>query len=238
VLVPITHAPRTHRRSARLLGGAARPAALPFRRFVITAEAFRVSPAQQRRSAENDGAALEPSDVSGRTSWLAIGVVGSCARSECPCVARPHGEDGAGASFAGQHLTVLNVRDKDGVLDSILACWASLYSATALHYRTAKDMVAPVGCRRAGAHSMTRPASRSLIRWACDVVVIESAWGLGEGVVSGIVTPDHAVVRKADGAIVRHDVSTKERRVVPAPDGGTSIEELSGDLARQAVLSD
>src|SRR3990170_6916245 len=44
-------------------------------------------------------------------------------------------EDSAGASFAGQHLTLLNIEGLEAVLDGVLACWASLYGPTAVHYR-------------------------------------------------------------------------------------------------------
>jgi pyruvate,water dikinase len=68
--------------------------------------------------------------------------------------------------------------------------------------------------------------------------VIEGAWGLGEGVVSGIVTPDHFVVRKADGSIQTKHISTKERRIMPLEAGGTTTEELSGELAQTPALTD
>ena len=69
-------------------------------------------------------------------------------------------------------------------------------------------------------------------------MLIDAAWGLGEGVVAGIVSPDHYVVRKDDGAIIRREVTRKRVRVTPAPGGGTRSEELPAELAQQPALSD
>ncbi len=220
--------------------------------FVITAEAFRAflrhnSVAQP----ENDGAALQrfrscmwPDELRSAIEQLYADLRAQAGDVSVAVRSSATAEDSAGASFAGQHITLLNVRDKDAVLDGILACWASLYSANALHYRTTKDIEDEAPAMAVVVQALIA-SDASGVAFTLDpvggdrgVVVIEGAWGLGEGVVSGIVTPDHMVVRKSDGAIVRHDVSTKERRVVPALDGGTEIEQLSGELARQPVLSD
>jgi phosphohistidine swiveling domain-containing protein len=153
-------------------------------------------------------------------------------------------EDSASASFAGQHATLLNVQGEDAVFDSILACWASLYGSTALHYRRAKGVAdeapamavvvqALVAAEASGVVFTLDPVSGDR-----ELVVIESAWGLGEGVVSGIVTPDHYAVRKGDGAFVRREIAPKKVRVVSAPGGGTRTEELTGELAGRGVLSD
>jgi phosphohistidine swiveling domain-containing protein len=153
-------------------------------------------------------------------------------------------EDSVGASFAGQYATLLNVQGADAVFDSILACWASLYGATALHYRRAKGVVDEAPAMAVVVQALV-PAEASGVAFTLDpvsgdreLVVIEAAWGLGEGVVSGIVTPDHYAVRKGDGAFVRREIAPKKVRVVSAPGGGTRTEELTGELARRVVLSD
>ena len=160
-------------------------------------------------------------------------------------------EDSATASFAGQYLTVLNVEGLDAVLDAVLACWASLYSATALHYRRVRGGDPPAG--RAGADDPAMavivqafiPAEASGVVFTLDpvsgdrgLVLIDAAWGLGEGVVAGIVSPDHYVVRKADSAIVRREMARKRVQVVPAPGGGTRNEELAGERATEPALRD
>jgi len=153
-------------------------------------------------------------------------------------------EDSAGASFAGQHATLLNLDGIDAVLDGIVTCWASLYSATALHYRRARGVAdgspamavvvqALVDAEASGVAFTLDPVSGDH-----DLVVIDAAWGLGEGVVSGIVSPDHFAVRKADGAIVRRALASKRVRVVSDAGGGTRTEELSGAQVQQPALSD
>ncbi|MGB2695169.1 MAG: PEP/pyruvate-binding domain-containing protein [Dehalococcoidia bacterium] len=153
-------------------------------------------------------------------------------------------EDSAGASFAGQHITLLNVDGLEAVLDGVLACWASLYSALAFHYRRARD-VQDDGPAMAVVVQALVPADASGVAFTIDpvsgdhdVVVIEGALGLGEGVVAGIVTPDHYAVRKSDDALVRREVTEQHVRIVPAPGGGTREEELAPEEARASVLSD
>ncbi|MCH7718531.1 MAG: hypothetical protein IIB21_03585 [Chloroflexi bacterium] len=153
-------------------------------------------------------------------------------------------EDSAGASFAGQHVTVLNLDGLDAVLDAVLACWASLYSAAALFYRQARE-VKEEGSAMAVVVQALVPAETSGVAFTLDpvagdrdLVVIDAAWGLGEGVVGGIVTPDHYVVRKSDGAVVRREVAEQRVRVVAATGGGTRQEEVPRERAGQPVLSD
>src|SRR3990170_4743674 len=148
-------------------------------------------------------------------------------------------EDSAGASFAGQHLTLLNIDGADAVLDGVLACWASLYGPTAVHYRRALG-VDDEGPAMAVVVQALVPAEASGVAFTLDpvsgdrdVVLIEGAWGLGEGVVSGLVTPDHFLVCKSDGSIVRKEVAAKKVRVAPAAAGGTQNEEVSGGRARE-----
>ena len=153
-------------------------------------------------------------------------------------------EDGADASFAGQHSTHLNIDGADAVLDAIVSCWASLYGESAAHYRASRG-VEDNGPAMAVVVQALIPADASGVAFTIDPVsgdgasvVIEAAWGLGSGVVDGIVTPDHYAVRKSDGAITRREAATHRLRVVPAPDGGTHSEELPPDLADRPPLSD
>lgn len=153
-------------------------------------------------------------------------------------------EDGGDASFAGQHATLLNVRGLAAVLDAVLACWASLHDDAALAYRRARAVVDD-GPAMAVVVQALVPAEASGVAFTIDpvsgdrdIVLIDAAWGLGEGVVGGVVTPDHFAVRKHDGAIVRRELSTKRLRIVAAPEGGTRQETLPDGDAEQAALSD
>ena len=153
-------------------------------------------------------------------------------------------EDSADASFAGQYATALNVTSFADVLDAVCTCWASLCSETALQYRRGRSMDDQWPAMAVVVQQLI-PADASGVVFTIDpvsgdrdTVLIDAAWGLGEGVVAGIVTPDHYVVRKADGALLRHDAPPKRLQVVPAAGGGTRTEEPPADRARRPALSD
>lgn len=124
------------------------------------------------------------------------------------------GEDSPEASFAGEHDTYLWVRGIDDVLDKIRGCWASLFSERAISYRNDMgydhdlDMAVAV-------QKMVRPRAAG-VAFTLDPtngdrsgVCIDSAWGFGEGVVSGDVTPDNFLVDKVMWSINRRIISSK-----------------------------
>lgn len=104
------------------------------------------------------------------------------------------GEDSAAASFAGQHLTVLNVRDAQGLADAIRRVHGSGGSAAAVQYR---ERLGTATHLRIGIVVQTMvDAEVAGVLFTRDPVggaddrVVEASWGLGEAVVSGMVTPD------------------------------------------------
>jgi pyruvate,water dikinase len=66
-------------------------------------------------------------------------------------------------------------------------------------------------------------------------LVVTASWGLGESIVGGTVTPDTYRLRKADMAIVGHQVADKARMTVAVP-GGTREVGVPQMLRRQASL--
>ncbi len=153
-------------------------------------------------------------------------------------------EDGATASFAGQHRTLLNVRGVDAVLAAVLECWASLYSEEAVEYRRVRG-VEEDRLAMAVVVQALAPAEGSGVAFTVDpatgdgaVVIVEAVWGLGEGLVGGLVTPDHYSIRKSDGGFVRREVSTQSLQVVPDDAGGIRHEDVPPELANSAVLSE
>ncbi len=117
-------------------------------------------------------------------------------------------EDGDAASFAGQQETFLNVRGADAVLQRVRECWASLFSPRALFYRAQKGALADA--RMAVVVQEMALAEKSGVMFTMDPVenrrdllVVEAVRGLGEGLVSGTVTPEHYVLDRDSGAIVR-----------------------------------
>jgi len=223
--------------------------------FVLTAEAFRAflrsCGLDQPEGPVSDGALLERLRA---TSWPEkLRAETDSAYEElrrraggAPVAVRSSAtaEDSAGASFAGQHLTLLNLRGADAVRDAVLACWASLYGDAALAYRRARA-IDDHGPAMAVVVQALVPAEASGVAFTIDpvtgdrdIVLIDAAWGLGESVVGGLVTPDHFAVRKRDGAVLRRELSVKRVRIVAAPDGGTRQERLSDERAHAPALSD
>jgi len=138
------------------------------------------------------------------------------------------GEDSAEASFAGQHLTVLNVAGPDAIAAAVRQVWASARAPSALAYRrrlgiageprigvVVQEMVVPT-C--AGVMFTRNPLT------GADERVIEATWGLGEAVVSGLVIPDRWRLAP-DGAILAHEVGHKDLEITCA-EGGTQEREV------------
>ncbi|HET6570545.1 MAG TPA: phosphoenolpyruvate synthase [Solirubrobacterales bacterium] len=153
-------------------------------------------------------------------------------------------EDTESASFAGMNETILNVRGAAATLEAVRRCWASLFGARTIYYRAKRgfgqaDMdIAVVVQRqipstRAGVMFTIEPASGER-----DRLVIEGAFGLGESVVSGSVSPDRYVVGKRKLNLIRREVRRKELAIEPTADGGTRTRELGEHESEQPVLSD
>lgn len=146
------------------------------------------------------------------------------------------GEDAVGASYAGQHSTVLNAGD---VIDAVLQVASSAGEASAAAYRTRLGQPAQVATgvvlqrliavEVAGVLFTCDPVS------GADEVVVEASWSLGEAVVGGLVTPD--LYRLGPGGEVR-DVrpGNKQCAVVPCPGGGTVVVAVDPVLSRTPCL--
>jgi pyruvate,water dikinase len=117
-------------------------------------------------------------------------------------------EDGETASYAGQQETFLNVQGGEAVARRVQECWASFFTPRALFYRGQKGDLADAAIAVVVQEMV--PAEKSGVLFTADPVqrrrdhmVIEAAYGLGEAVVSGSVTPDHYVIDREDGSLVR-----------------------------------
>jgi len=153
-------------------------------------------------------------------------------------------EDSESASFAGMNETLLNVCGAEALLDAVRACWSSLFGARTIYYRAKRgfgqaDMDIAVVIQRqiqstrSGVMFTIDPASG-----ARDRLVIEGAFGLGEAVVSGSVSPDRYVVLKDGLKIDQREVRRKELAIVSLPGGGTETRELDDEEGNRPVLSD
>lgn len=151
-------------------------------------------------------------------------------------------EDGDLASFAGQHETELNLVGIDAVLGAIVRCWASGRNERALAYRkqqglnTAEVRLAVLVQQLVMADTSAVVFSANPISENRDEVVVTASWGLGESVVSGTVTPDTWVIRKADLALKEERIGAKERMTV-AVTGGTREVTVPRLLRERASLS-
>ncbi len=151
-------------------------------------------------------------------------------------------EDLPDASFAGQQETYLNIRGTDGVLEAIKKCWASLWTARAIAYRIKNNIdqntvaLAVVVQKLVFADAAGIMFTANPINGKRGELLINSAWGLGEAVVSSIVTPDTINVMKATGRILHRDIAEKLLMTVRT-DEGTSEVRVPDSLKRKAVLS-
>ena len=150
-------------------------------------------------------------------------------------------EDGAEASFAGQHMTLLNVPGVDAVADALREIWWSANSDSAITYRQRVGLF-----RRPSVgvvvQSLLDPEcagvmfTRNPINGA-DERLIEASWGLGEAVVAGMVIPDNFRIDRS-GAVLERTPGLKKIAIRKLPEGGTFEEKLSPELAEQLCLDD
>lgn len=154
-------------------------------------------------------------------------------------------EDLPDASFAGQQDTYLWVKGADNVISHVRDCWASLYTTRAVAYRENQkikhiDVLMSVAVQKmvnaktAGVAMTLDPVTGDRTR-----IVIDASWGLGELVVSGIVTPDNFTVEKVLEEIVDRKISDKHVELVGDAALGEAVER-EVDAARRSVtcLSD
>jgi pyruvate,water dikinase len=151
------------------------------------------------------------------------------------------GEDSAAASFAGQHLTRLNVRSREQLADAVAAVWRSGRSESAFAYRRRLGLegeprmgVVVQGLLEANVSGVL--FTRNPVSGA-DERVIEATWGLGEAVVQGLVTPDLYRVSR-DGEVLERIAGRKETAIRPLADGDTASEPVAPELVEAPCLED
>ncbi len=153
-------------------------------------------------------------------------------------------EDLPDASFAGQQDTFLNIRGEQNVVDAVKKCWASLYGARAIYYRVKQGfdhrkvnlcavVQMMVDAEKAGVMFSSHPSTGE------PLTIIEGAWGLGETVVSGSVSPDYYLVDKKSRNIKERKISTKNVMHTKDPKTGKTIDiPVPSDKKNAKVLDD
>lgn len=149
-------------------------------------------------------------------------------------------EDSRSASFAGLYETRLGLRTPDDLLEAVKRCYVSLWGPRAVQYRLVRGIgpeeamavvVMPLVAATASGVVFTRhPLDGS------DRVVVEAAWGLGEAIVSGRVTPDRYVVDR-DGRVLERHVAAKGV-MARCADGTVELVEAPPHLVEAPSLDD
>ncbi|TDG00194.1 PEP/pyruvate-binding domain-containing protein [Paenibacillus piri] len=132
-------------------------------------------------------------------------------------------EDLEEASFAGQYETILNVTDLPHLLESLKRCWASLFSARVRGYARQKNVDVHASSLPMGVlvQQMVQADVSGVIFSMNPVtkdrgeMIINASYGLGEAIVSGLVTPDTYYIGKTDRSI-RKELGLKEMKIVAA----------------------
>ncbi len=150
-------------------------------------------------------------------------------------------EDGAEASFAGQHLTLLNVPSSEELTSALREVWWSANSDSAITYRqrvglftrpsvgvVVQSLLDPVA---AGVMFTRHPVT------GADERVIEASWGLGEVVVAGMVIPDMFRLARS-GAVLERTPGFKKVAIHSLPDGGTVEKQVPTELRERLCLDD
>ncbi|MDD4567028.1 MAG: phosphoenolpyruvate synthase [Methanoculleus chikugoensis] len=152
-------------------------------------------------------------------------------------------EDLPDASFAGQQETFLNILGETDLLDAVQRCWASLYGARAIYYRSKQGFddrsvnIAVVvqeliRSEKSGVMFTSHPVTGE------PLTIVEGSWGLGEAVVSGSVSPDNYVFDLRSERVVDRLIAEKEIMIVPEGKHGTKTVNLSAKQRTAPVLSD
>jgi phosphohistidine swiveling domain-containing protein len=151
-------------------------------------------------------------------------------------------EDLPEMSFAGQQDTYLNVIGADALLQAVVACWGSLWTARAISYRE-RNGVAHADVSQAVVVQQMVESEASGVLFTTNPLtglrsetVIDATVGLGEALVSGQVQPDHYVVAVSTGQIISRTLGAKALSVRSRPGGGTMT--TPEDTATAPALSD
>ncbi|CAG7637843.1 PEP/pyruvate-binding domain-containing protein [Paenibacillus allorhizosphaerae] len=154
-------------------------------------------------------------------------------------------EDLENASFAGQYETILNVTDLPHLLESLKRCWASLFSARVQGYAlqshidwNVNDL--PMGVlvqRMVQADVSGVVFSMNPVTQNKGEMIINASYGLGEAVVSGLVTPDAYFIEKQSGSIHK-ELGCKEMKIVAAAKGTVEAETTQEEQNRFCLTDD
>ena len=154
-------------------------------------------------------------------------------------------EDLPDASFAGQQDTYLHISGEEELLNHIRDCFASLWTSRAIYYREKQNydhfdvalsvvIQKMVNSEKSGVMFTANPINNSK-----DEIMINASYGLGEAVVSGIVTPDEYIIDKKTKKVIEKNIAEKEYMVIKNENGvGTRVVSVKDILGADAVKAE
>ena len=151
-------------------------------------------------------------------------------------------EDSSKASFAGQQETFLNVKGKENLIENVKKCFASLFTARSIYYRVKKNfkhedvliaviVQVMVNSDKSGVIFSKDPVENT------ESIVIETVFGLGEGIVSGRIQPDNYIVSR-DLKILDKKIAEKKIAITRNSAGKNEIIKLTEERSKQQVLNE
>ncbi|MCR8848491.1 phosphoenolpyruvate synthase [Rossellomorea sp. SC111] len=146
------------------------------------------------------------------------------------------------ASFAGQQDSYLHIIGKDSILKHIRKCWASLFTDRAVIYRMQNGFDHSQVHLSVIVQRMVSPQVSGILFTADPVssnrkvLSIDAGFGLGEALVSGMVSPDSYQVK--DGMIIDKRIETKKLAIYGVDGGGTVMQPIPPDQQKEEALTD
>lgn len=151
-------------------------------------------------------------------------------------------EDSGDASFAGQQETFVNIKGRQAVLEAVKKCWASLFGARSIYYRVKKKfkheqvlisviIQKMINSDKSGVIFSQNPVDNN------DNIVIEAVFGLGEGIVSGQINPDHYETSR-NLKLVEKRIEKKKIAITRDSSGQTVTVNLKDEKANSQVLNE
>ncbi|MEF3302174.1 phosphoenolpyruvate synthase [Paenibacillus sp. GYB003] len=151
-------------------------------------------------------------------------------------------EDLPHASFAGQQDTYLNIIGKEAILRHISKCWASLFTDRAVVYRMQNGVDHSQVYISVIVQRMVFPQASGIVFTADPItsnrklLTIDASFGLGEALVSGLVSADCYRVR--EGEIVDKRIATKQLAIHSRKEGGTETRQIDPNRQKTQTLTD
>ncbi|WP_372519282.1 PEP/pyruvate-binding domain-containing protein [Candidatus Ruminimicrobiellum ovillum] len=147
------------------------------------------------------------------------------------------GEDGGTHAFAGMAETKLNVSN-DEVYKNVKECWKSFFSYTCIEDMVKEGIVVQPALLVQEMVADVKKAGVMFTRDNSGNLTIESVLGLGDGLVSGRITPDHITVRASDGRIDYRRALSNMIKIVERQQGGTAVSKLSREEKIERILDE